>query len=392
MNFVCVLFTALTLFQYVTIDAEFSPIEWKVSPSEQCGEYTNPDFTRVLATLTQMINDDESAAVLPKSCMEIKENSPASPSGYYTISNGTSGNAAVVYCNMDDLYSCPALEQTLSGIMKDINSLSVDVNSPLFASCSEVKERCPHCESGIYEIVVDPNNVKFIYCALKDSTNATFCDITGHWTKLASWEISTMGPSCPSGLQLFVEDQVYACGIPEGGVSPAGCLSLHLLSSTDPYTMVCGKMVGYQKGSDDAFNNFPSPTINEPYVDGVSITRGTPRRHIWTYAMGNAEDNNVACPCSIGNSFPPAFVGADYFCESGCLTGCDVTTFYAGDPLWDGQQCSSTEAACCDLPGQPWFHKVLEAPTTNYIEMRLCINELTKTENVLISSYEIYVL
>ena len=393
MNFVRVSFAMMVLYQCLTTKAEITPVEWSATFSEECGEYSSLDVTAALTTLTQMLLDNKTSASLPKSWMEIKERSSLSPSGYYTISNGTSGNAAVVYCNMDDLYSCPALEQTLSGIRKDVDSLFAHIDSPLLSSsCSEVKERCPQCKSGVYEIVLDPNNVNFVYCTLE---NSTYCNVTGPWTKLASWDIAELGSNCSSELQLFVNGTVYACGIPEGSISH-GCLSLPRFLSPVPYTMVCGKMRGYQKGSDDSFGpNYL--TINDPYVDGVSITRGTPRQHVWTYAIGVEEKMGTysfnRCPCNTGTlESSLAFVASDYFCESGCPGTFDHTTFHAADPLWDGEGCGGLETVCCSVPGQPWFHKVLDAPTTDYIEIRLCIDEDTSNENVLISSYEIYVL
>ena len=32
--------------------------------------------------------------------------------------------------------------------------------------------------------------------------------------------------------------------------------------------------------------------INSHYVDGLSLTRGNPRKHIWTYMAGLKEDNS----------------------------------------------------------------------------------------------------
>ena len=83
-------------------------------------------------------------------------------------------------------------------------------------------------------------------------------------------------------------------------------------------------MRGYQFGSPDAFADCLVPcTIENPYVDGISITHGaSPRVHIWTCAAGlheyNIERHN--CPCNGGPS-PPSFVGSDYYCESGISTG-----------------------------------------------------------------------
>ena len=64
-------------------------------------------------------------------------------------------------------------------------------------------------------------------------------------------------------------------------------------------------------------------TIDSVYVEGVSITYGSPsQKHIWTYANGlnlmstGPPPNN--CPCNNDNSvLPPPFVGSDYYCETG---------------------------------------------------------------------------
>ena len=61
------------------------------------------------------------------------------------------------------------------------------------------------------------------------------------------------------------------------------------------------------------------------------------------------------------------------------------------DPLWDNQACRGEEEECCNVPGLPWFHKVLESSKTDSIELRVCGNEGTTTEDVLLSQYEIYV-
>lgn len=58
------------------------------------------------------------------------------------------------------------------------------------------------------------------------------------------------------------------------------------------YSRVRGAVQALSKGSPDAFreeagrSSGGEPTIDEPYVDGVSITHGAPRRHIITYVAG----------------------------------------------------------------------------------------------------------
>ena len=45
------------------------------------------------------------------------------------------------------------------------------------------------------------------------------------------------------------------------------------------YNSICGKLRGYQKGSPDGFAG-PITFIDKQYLDGVSITVGTVRKHV----------------------------------------------------------------------------------------------------------------
>ena len=68
------------------------------------------------------------------------------------------------------------------------------------------------------------------------------------------------------------------------------------------------------------------PSLDEKYVDGISITSGNPRKHVWTYAVGLSDDYNYPCcncPCAKHpGPDPPPFVGSHYYCESGNTGTC----------------------------------------------------------------------
>ena len=57
-------------------------------------------------------------------------------------------------------------------------------------------------------------------------------------------------------------------------------------------------------------------TINMAYVDGVSITHGNPRSHIWTFAA-DRDEAFKDCPYEAGSESAPPFVEDNYYCESG---------------------------------------------------------------------------
>ena len=162
-------------------------------------------------------------------------------------------------------------------------------------------------------------------------------------------------------------------------------------------------MRGYQFHSNDGFypNVGGNADINGIYVDGYSITYGNPRQHIWSYACGLEQHLQFgifsdSCPCNQGQTnetySPPAFVGNDYYCESGLPIGQGWTgVLYADDPPWDGQHCISDEVSCCTNPNLPWFLKSLGVTTNSDIEVRLCGSQHTNDEDTPFDLLELYV-
>ena len=204
----------------------------------------------------------------------------------------------------------------------------------------------------------------------------------GQWHKVAYLNMSDPSQQCPSAWREYNSNGVRACGRPE---SESGSCPATIYSTGRQYNRVCGRVIGYQVGSTDAFAlNALGQTIDSYYVYGVSITHGNPRNHIWTLAGGVTDATlstflGLNCPCSDppgDRVLPPAFVGDNYYCESG-ISGSSFINYhlYSSDPLWDGQQC---EGECCSNgKSPPWFSVELPNPTTDDIEVRICNPEGT---------------
>ena len=218
----------------------------------------------------------------------------------------------------------------------------------------------------------------------------------GQWYRVAYLNMSDSTQECPSNW-MEISTPVRTCGRPTShGPSCSG--EYFSNPGSIQYRKVCGRVVGYQRGSTDTFALRTSPqSIDDPYVDGVSVTHGMPRTHIWTYAAGGTEAtvlNYVSdCPCAdpAANTTPaPSFVGDDYYCESGNSGGgSGGETFWQGDPVWDGEQC---EGECCSNgKSPPWFSVTLPNPTSDDIEIRICADEGTQNENTPIQLLEIYI-
>ena len=256
-----------------------------------------------------------------------------------------------------------------------------------FTSCKNILRLLPDAASGYYNITLANGSIASVYC------NMEGCDGEGGWTRVAYLNMSDPLQQCPTELRLYAQGGVRACGRQES--IDASCYSVNHSTNGISYSQVCGRAVGYQWAGPHAFSPYGSLLIDDPYVEGISITRGSPRQYIWTLAAGYRENGSAIwqCPCNNNSTvIVPSFVGNDYFCESGNrYTDAYYDTLYTDDPLWDGEGCGGDEGLCCNAPGIPWFQKDLTSSTTDDIELRVCGDQDTDQEDVPVNLYEIYI-
>jgi hypothetical protein len=114
----------------------------------------------------------------------------------------------------------------------------------------------------------------------------------GEWRRVFYLNTSRSDQICPDQWSL-VTSPVRGC---------TGANSLRRTAFSDDniiraYSKVCGRIIGEGTRTPDAFHRSPTLTIEENYLDGVSVTHGSSgsRTHIWSFA---AEHNLVVrCPC-----------------------------------------------------------------------------------------------
>ena len=244
---------------------------------------------------------------------------------------------------------------------------------PSLKSCQEIKDKCPRSRSGYYTLASGK-----CYCHMGD-----LCSTSGGWTRIAYLNMSDAYEQCPPGFKVYNQNGVRGCG--RAALRQRYCES-HKFSSKIEYSQVCGKLIGYQYWSPNGLSTGTSD-INSYYVDGVSLTYGSPRKHIWTFITAMSENGNN-CPCATGSTVTvPSFIGKDYFCESGSPS--TPTRKLYSDALWDGKNCRAFENPCCQASGIPWFHKTLETSTNDDIELRICNDH--DDEDTPVGFYDIYV-
>ena len=218
----------------------------------------------------------------------------------------------------------------------------------------------------------------------------------GLWKRVVYLNMSDPSQQCPSAWRPYSTNGVRACGRPV--TSRQSCPAV-VYPTGQQYQRVCGRIIGYQVGTPGAFHSVNAdqqpPSLDDPYVDGVSVTHGYPRSHIWTFAAGVTEGHYIEsgpdCPCSrSGATQAPSYLGNNYYCESGTSADRGILgNLYSSDPLWDGQLC---EGQCCSNgKSPPWFTVQLSNPTLDDIEVRICADESTSNEDSPVELIEIYV-
>ena len=230
------------------------------------------------------------------------------------------------------------------------------------SSCEDIYNNNPETgdKSGYYRI----NDTQWVYCI------PTCAGVVGGWRRIVNIDTST-GGDCPSGWRKSNQSGVSFCRVVSDSIHT--CSSTNFSTNGTSYQRVCGRARGYQKGWSVAFyRSSQGQTIDGFYIDGLSITHGNLRQHIWTFAYGLFDNlaSQLNCPCAGSANSPPSFVGTDYYCESGTNNTWAIDEYYFNDPLWDGSGCITSN--CCDNPTQPWFYQELSGTTTDYIEARIC--------------------
>ena len=270
----------------------------------------------------------------------------------------------------------------------ELQNASSIFNSIRPVSCQDIKAALPNSPTGYYHV-----NSRNIYCNMD-----TLCNVTGGWTRIGYMDMSDATQNCPSGFRYEASGSVRTCGRTSN--SPSCSPSLTFPTNGLSYTKICGRVRGYQRGSADAIAPGAQHNIlNSYYLDGISITRGSPREHIWSFiaSVFSIEEDETNCPCTNGSSQADniqSFVGDNYYCESGNPDPNYMwsNSLYPDDPLWDGQQCIGVEASCCTNPYLPWFYRDFgNVSSTEDLELRVCGDEGQDNEDSPFELYEFYI-
>ena len=149
-------------------------------------------------------------------------------------------------------------------------------------------------QSGYYFVLNSTGIVNLEYC----DTTGRFGnqDSKGGWMWVAHLDMSDHNQHCPDSLDETSDRRCVKKSVAKG------CDSVVYPTHGHQYSRVCGRINAYQHSHPSAFRPYimrkPVTTLEDNYVDGVSLTHGpvSARQHIWTFAAAYS-DNSMQCSC-----------------------------------------------------------------------------------------------
>ena len=195
------------------------------------------------------------------------------------------------------------------------------------------------------------------------------CSSGGGWTRIAYLNMSDCSANCPPGFRLYQSGTVGACG--RQSSNNGGCQSVKFPSYSN-YSQMCGRVVEYQM----LWIKLVEQDLRQIMISIVVMLMVSVSHmvlvvnisgHLSPDILKMFKSQMLIVPVLINGTRQTVqyFIGSDYFCEFDNPVAQWQAKLYTADPLWDGNGCDSLERTCCQTPGLPWFHKVLNSTTTH---------------------------
>ena len=227
-------------------------------------------------------------------------------------------------------------------------------------SCRAIHILKPSSISGYYWVRSANGSSIRVYCDMTESCG----NVTGGLTRVAILNNQNRHMICDGDFMFHNDNRCIR------DTEDPGCSHMLFSLMNISYSHICGRVQGTWFGFPGGFTGSmrsTSTTINDNYVDGISLTYGntTNRTHIWTF-IADQEAGIQICPRE-----KPSFVGNDYSClmkDKSCILASNM--------------CSHT------------FFRQLQQPITENIELRLCRDHPRGSgayEGIYLGNFTIYV-
>ena len=230
-------------------------------------------------------------------------------------------------------------------------------------SCQVIHKFQPSSSSGYYWVKSSNGSSVCVYCDMTKTCGS----VTGGLTRVAILNNETRPQLCTGNFWSIAKNRRCIRSTEE-----PGCSHIVFPVMNIAFSHICGTVEAFWFGTPDGFtgsNRSSSTTVNDNYVDGISLTYGNTsnRIHIWTF-VADGHECVQNCPRAV-----PQYVG-NY---SNCLY------YQHQDSCTPRNSLNST------------FIRQFQQPVTESIEVRVCRDQPRRRgsnqEGIFLGNLEIYV-
>ena len=273
-------------------------------------------------------------------------------------------------------------------MQKQTTTLGMNRES-LADDCQHIFNNNPQSGDGYYWIRSSRNNTAIrVYCYMTGYNCGG-----GVWMRIGEISMNRRFSQCPGALQrVYISNRRYCYR------RSSPCSTVSFDSFGKNYTEVCGYVTAYQYGHPDAFQS-SNPSIGF-YGEGISVTHGSSKNHLWSYVIGYRYPSSSSygysgnCPCNSYGSTSSVIsqVGTNYYCDSGYRSNSNPSsgTLY-GTALWSRSSICQSYSTCCNNPDQPWFKASTSTRTTDNVDLNWCGSESVGSEEAATTEVLLYI-
>ena len=282
------------------------------------------------------------------------------------------------------------ITEKMEKMQKQTTTLGMNSESPA-DDCQHIFNNNPQNGDGYYWIRSSRNNTAIrVYCYMTGYNCGG-----GVWMRIGEINMNRRFSQCPGTLQrVYINNGRYCYR------RSSPCSTVSFDSFGKNYTEVCGYVKAYQYGSPDAFQS-NNPSIGF-YGEGISVTHGSSKSHLWSYIMGSRYPSRSYygssgnCPCNTYGSTSSAIsqVGTNYYCDSGVQSNSNPsssTLYTSYGVLWSRSSICRSYSTCCNDPDQPWFKATTNTSTNDNVDLNWCASSSVGDEEAATTDVLLYI-
>ena len=194
---------------------------------------------------------------------------------------------SIISYNASNLKMIDLKSQRCEILINQLKDNISQLSNQLDATNNDITLVSTTVEGNISQLLIQLDVINRFVISVQAEVTVTslrlFCG-AGEWHRVAYLNMTDPSQKCPPTWREYSSNNIKVCGRVVN--TEGSCSSTSFPMTSGPYNRVCGRVIGYQVASPDAFRPIVDNGID---LDGINITHGAQHHHIWSYVAGVTE-------------------------------------------------------------------------------------------------------